>query len=107
MPSASEKNRVSMVFIENQRSWMEINPVTMSRFRLFHGLPSPQTCTLFGHLWDQRKYQIQQCNSEPDLEVSVQYLSAHLPQDNIRCLISSMPGNVEAYIEVRGGLIPY
>ncbi|GFV54867.1 transposable element Tcb2 transposase [Trichonephila clavipes] len=35
--------------------------------------------------------------------VAVQDLWAHLPQDNIRCLINSMPGRVAACIAAGGG----
>ncbi|GFX08763.1 transposable element Tcb2 transposase [Trichonephila clavipes] len=38
------------------------------------------------------------CHSVHDLELAVQDLWAHLPQDNIRCLINSMPDRVAACI---------
>ncbi|GFS49117.1 uncharacterized protein TNCV_2409911 [Trichonephila clavipes] len=37
------------------------------------------------------------------LELAVQDLLAHLPQDNIRCLINSMPDRVAACIAAGGG----
>ncbi|GFV51662.1 transposable element Tcb2 transposase [Trichonephila clavipes] len=43
------------------------------------------------HVWDQLKRQMPSCYSVHDLELAVQDLWAHLPQDNIRCLINSMP----------------
>ncbi|GFT54895.1 transposable element Tcb2 transposase [Trichonephila clavipes] len=43
------------------------------------------------------------CHSVHDLELAVQDLWAHLPQDNIRCLIHSMPDRVAACIAARGG----
>ncbi|GFV33731.1 transposable element Tcb2 transposase [Trichonephila clavipes] len=43
------------------------------------------------HVWDQLKRQVPSCHSVHDLELAVQDLWAHLPQDNIRCLINSMP----------------
>ncbi|GFV70385.1 transposable element Tc3 transposase [Trichonephila clavipes] len=43
------------------------------------------------HVWGQLKRQMQSCHSVHDLELAVQDLWAHLPQDNIRCLINSMP----------------
>ncbi|GFV59642.1 glutamate receptor subunit 1 [Trichonephila clavipes] len=46
------------------------------------------------HVWDQLKRQMPSCHSVHDLELAVQDLWAHLPQDNIRCLINSMPGRV-------------
>ncbi|GFT23552.1 transposable element Tcb2 transposase [Trichonephila clavipes] len=40
------------------------------------------------HVWDQLKRQMQSCHSVHDYELAVQDLWAHLPQDNIRCLIN-------------------
>ncbi|GFV41458.1 transposable element Tcb2 transposase [Trichonephila clavipes] len=39
------------------------------------------------HVWDQLKRQIPSCHSVHDLEVAVQDLGAHLPQDNISCQV--------------------
>ncbi|GFW04831.1 transposable element Tc3 transposase [Trichonephila clavipes] len=44
------------------------------------------------HVWDQLKRQVP---SVHDLELAVQDLWAHLPQDNIRCLINSMPDRMD------------
>ncbi|GFV74783.1 transposable element Tc1 transposase [Trichonephila clavipes] len=54
------------------------------------------------HVWDQLKRQIPSCHSVHDLELAVQDLWAHLPQDNIRCLINSMPDRVVACIAAGG-----
>ncbi|GFX30573.1 transposable element Tcb2 transposase [Trichonephila clavipes] len=54
------------------------------------------------HVWDQLKRQMPSCQSVHYLELSVQDLWAHLPQDNIRCLINSMPDRVAACIAVGG-----
>ncbi|GFT58103.1 transposable element Tcb2 transposase [Trichonephila clavipes] len=43
-------------------------------------------------VWDQLKRQMPSCPSVYDLELAVQDLWAHLPQDNIRCLNNSMYG---------------
>ncbi|GFT49614.1 transposable element Tcb1 transposase [Trichonephila clavipes] len=56
-----------------------------------------------GHVWDQLKRQMPSCHSVHDLELAVQDLWAHLPQDNIRCLINSMPDRVAACIAAGGG----
>ncbi|GFS79215.1 transposable element Tcb2 transposase [Trichonephila clavipes] len=48
------------------------------------------------HVWDQVKRQMQSYHSVHDLELAVQDLWAHLPQDNIRCLIISMLERVAA-----------
>ncbi|GFV64318.1 uncharacterized protein TNCV_2502361 [Trichonephila clavipes] len=55
------------------------------------------------HVWDQLKRQMPSCHSVHDLELAVQDLWAHLPQDNIRCLINSMPDRVAACIVAGGG----
>ncbi|GFX04258.1 transposable element Tcb2 transposase [Trichonephila clavipes] len=54
------------------------------------------------HVWDQLKRQIPSCHSVHDLELGIQDLWAHLPQDNIRCLINSMHNRVVACIAARG-----
>ncbi|GFW62112.1 DDE_3 domain-containing protein [Trichonephila clavipes] len=59
------------------------------------------------HVWDQLKRQIPSCHSVHDLELAVQYLWAHLPQRNIRCLINSMPDRVVACIAAGGGPMRY
>ncbi|GBO13574.1 hypothetical protein AVEN_195406-1 [Araneus ventricosus] len=48
------------------------------------------------HVWDQLKRQMPLCHSVRDLEVDVQDLGVHLPQDNIRRLIKTMPDRVAA-----------
>ncbi|GFT56410.1 transposable element Tc1 transposase [Trichonephila clavipes] len=40
------------------------------------------------HVWDQLKRQTLSCHSVHDLELAVHDLWAHLPQDNIRCLMN-------------------
>ncbi|GFW85579.1 transposable element Tcb2 transposase [Trichonephila clavipes] len=59
------------------------------------------------HVWDQLKRQVPSCHSVHDLELAVQDLGVHLPQDNIRCLINSMPDRVEACIAAGGGPTRY
>ncbi|GFU52617.1 uncharacterized protein TNCV_4934711 [Trichonephila clavipes] len=53
------------------------------------------------HVWDQLKRQMPSCHSVHDLELSVQDLWAHLPQDN------SMPDRVAACIAAGGGRTRY
>ncbi|GFX60666.1 DDE_3 domain-containing protein [Trichonephila clavipes] len=50
------------------------------------------------HVWYQLKRQMPSCHSVHDLELTVQDLWAHLPQENIRCLINSMLDRVAACI---------
>ncbi|GFX86427.1 transposable element Tcb2 transposase [Trichonephila clavipes] len=59
------------------------------------------------HVLDQLKRQMLSCQSVHDLELAVQDLWAHLPQDNIRCLINSMPDRVAACIAAGGGPTRY
>ncbi|GFY16264.1 uncharacterized protein TNCV_2349091 [Trichonephila clavipes] len=59
------------------------------------------------HVWDQLKRQVPSCHSVHDLELVVQDLWAHLPQDNIRCPINSMPDRVVACIAAGGGPTRY
>ncbi|GFV44014.1 transposable element Tcb2 transposase [Trichonephila clavipes] len=54
------------------------------------------------HVWDQLKRQMLSCHSVHDLELAVQDLWAHLPQNNIRCLINSMLYRVVACIAAGG-----
>ncbi|GFX26704.1 transposable element Tcb2 transposase [Trichonephila clavipes] len=58
-------------------------------------------------VWDQLKRQMPSCHSVYDLELAVQDLWAHLPQDNIRCLINSMSDRVAACIAAGGGPTRY
>ncbi|GFW20859.1 transposable element Tcb2 transposase [Trichonephila clavipes] len=59
------------------------------------------------HVWDQLKWQMPSFHSVHDLELVVHDLWPHLPQDNIRCLINSMPERVVACIAAGGGLTCY
>ncbi|GFS90274.1 transposable element Tcb2 transposase [Trichonephila clavipes] len=59
------------------------------------------------HVWDQLKRQMPSCHSAHDLELAVQDLWAHLPQDNIRCLDNLMPDRVAVCIAVGGGSTRY
>ncbi|GFW94308.1 transposable element Tcb2 transposase [Trichonephila clavipes] len=59
------------------------------------------------HVWDQLKRQVPSCHSVQDLELAVLDLWAHLPQDNIRCLINSMLDRVAACIAAGGGPTRY
>ncbi|GFV92759.1 transposable element Tc1 transposase [Trichonephila clavipes] len=59
------------------------------------------------HVWDQLKRQMSSCPSVHDLVLAVQDLWAHLPQDNIRCLINSMPDRGVACIADGGGPTRY
>ncbi|GFX90104.1 transposable element Tcb2 transposase [Trichonephila clavipes] len=59
------------------------------------------------HVWDQLKRRISSCHSVHDLQLAVQDLWAHLLQENIRCLINSMPVLVAACVAAGGGPTRY
>ncbi|GFX14777.1 transposable element Tcb2 transposase [Trichonephila clavipes] len=59
------------------------------------------------HVGDQLKRQMLSCHSGHYLELDVEDLWAHLPQDNIMCLINSMPDRVVACIAAGGGSTRY
>ncbi|GFV76497.1 transposable element Tcb2 transposase [Trichonephila clavipes] len=59
------------------------------------------------HVWNQLKREMPSCHSVHDLELAVQDLWAHLPQDNIRCLMNLMPDRVAARITAGGGSTRY
>ncbi|GFX75450.1 transposable element Tcb2 transposase [Trichonephila clavipes] len=80
--------------------------VAQDFLRHFQTLPWPDCSPDLSpaeHVWDQLKWQIPSCHSVHDLELAVQDLWAHLPQNNIRCLINSMPDRVVACIAAGGG----
>ncbi|GFX95898.1 transposable element Tcb2 transposase [Trichonephila clavipes] len=59
------------------------------------------------YMWDELKRQMSSCPSVHDLELAVQDLWTHMPQDNIRCLINSMPDRVVTCIAAGGGPARY
>ncbi|GFU57073.1 transposable element Tcb2 transposase [Trichonephila clavipes] len=59
------------------------------------------------HVWDQLKRQMPSCHSAHDLELAVSESWAHLPQDNIRCLINSIPDRVAACIAAGGSVFAW
>ncbi|GFX42079.1 transposable element Tcb2 transposase [Trichonephila clavipes] len=84
--------------------------VSQDFLRHFQTLPWPARFTDLSpveHVWGQLKWQMSSCHSVHDLELAVQELWAHLPQDNIRCLINSMPYRVVACIAAGGGPTRY
>ncbi|GFW70479.1 transposable element Tcb2 transposase [Trichonephila clavipes] len=75
-----------------------------------HTLPWPSRSpdlTPEEHVWDQLKRQMPSCHSVHNLELAVQDLWAHLSQDNIMCLITSMPDSVAACIAAESGPTRY
>ncbi|GFS99893.1 transposable element Tc1 transposase [Trichonephila clavipes] len=92
------------------RVWRRPATVAQDFLRHFQTLPWPARSPDLSpveHVWDQLKRQMPSCHSVHDLELAVQDLWAHLPQDNIRCLINSMPDRVVACIAAGGGPTRY
>ncbi|GFX83252.1 DDE_3 domain-containing protein [Trichonephila clavipes] len=84
--------------------------VAQDFLRHFQTLPLPARSPDLSpveHVWDQLKRQVPSCHSVHDLELAVQDLWAHLLQDNIRCLINSMPDRVAVCIAAGGGPTRY
>ncbi|GFV67801.1 DDE_3 domain-containing protein [Trichonephila clavipes] len=75
--------------------------VAQDFLRHFQTLPWPSCSPYLSpveHVWDQLKRW---------LELAVQDLWTHLPQDNIRCLINSIPDLVAACVAPGGGSTRY
>ncbi|GFT19512.1 transposable element Tcb2 transposase [Trichonephila clavipes] len=84
--------------------------VAQDFLRHFQTLPWPARSldlSSVEHVWDELKRQIPSYHSVHDLELAVQDLWAHLPQDYIGCLINSMPHRVAACIAAGGGSTRY
>ncbi|GFV47193.1 transposable element Tc1 transposase [Trichonephila clavipes] len=92
------------------RVWRRPARVVQDFLRHFQTLPLPAHSSDLSpveHVWDQLKRQMPSCHSVHDLEVAVQDLWAHLPQNHIRCLFNSMPNRVAACIAAGGGPTRY
>ncbi|GFV22867.1 transposable element Tcb2 transposase [Trichonephila clavipes] len=76
-------------------------------FKLFHGAARSSDLSPVEHVGDQLKRWMPSCHSVHDLELVVQDLWAHLPQNNIRCLINSLPDRVAVCITAGGGATRY
>ncbi|GFW06195.1 transposable element Tcb2 transposase [Trichonephila clavipes] len=84
--------------------------VAQDFLRHFQTLPWPARSPNLSpveHVWDQLKWQMPSCHSVHDLDLAVQDLWAHLPQDNIRCVINSMPDRVAACFAAGDGPMRY
>ncbi|PRD29166.1 UNVERIFIED_CONTAM: Transposable element Tcb2 transposase [Trichonephila clavipes] len=82
----------------------------LRHFQTFQTLPWPARSTDLSpveYVGNQLKRQMLSCHSVHDLELAVQDLWAEMPQDNIRCLINSMPDRVAACIAAGGGPTRY
>ncbi|GFY36085.1 transposable element Tcb2 transposase [Trichonephila clavipes] len=79
----------------------------LRHFQTFPWLTRSPDLSPVEHVWDQLKRQMLPCPSVQDLELAVQDLWAHLPQDNIRCLMNSMPDRVAACIAAGGATTRY
>ncbi|GFY21069.1 uncharacterized protein TNCV_3991131 [Trichonephila clavipes] len=87
----------------NVTDWQKVVLSDESRFVLGTNDNRVRVWRHLEHVWDQLKRQMPSCHSVHDLDLAVQDLWAHLPQDKIRCLINSMPDRVAACIAAGGG----
>ncbi|GFU90179.1 transposable element Tc3 transposase [Trichonephila clavipes] len=81
--------------------------VAQDFLRHFQTLPGPAcspNLSPVDRVWDQLKRQMPSYHSVHDLDMAVQDLWAHLPQDYIRCLINSMTDRVVACIAAVVGI---
>ncbi|GFV39362.1 DDE_3 domain-containing protein [Trichonephila clavipes] len=88
-------------FLQQNNACPHTARVAQDFLRHFQTLPWPARSPDLSpveHVWDQLKRKMPSCHSVHDLELAVQDLWAHLPQDNIRCLIHSMLERVAACI---------
>ncbi|GFV90857.1 DDE_3 domain-containing protein [Trichonephila clavipes] len=84
--------------------------VAQDFLRHFQTLPWPSRSPDLSpveHVWYELKQQMPSCHSVHDLELAVQDLWAHMPQENTRCQINSMPDRVAACIAAGSGLTRY
>ncbi|GFW10779.1 transposable element Tcb2 transposase [Trichonephila clavipes] len=79
----------------------------LRHFQTFPWLAHSTDLSPVEHVWDQLKRQMSTCHYVHDLELALQDLWAHLPQDNIRCLINSMPDRVAKCVAAGGGPTRY
>ncbi|GFX51192.1 transposable element Tcb2 transposase [Trichonephila clavipes] len=107
----SDESRFILPTDDNRvRVWRRPASFAQDFLRHFQILPWPALSPDLSpveHVWDQLKWRIPSCHSVHDLQLAVQDLWAHLPQDNIRCLINSMPDLVVACIAPGGGPTRY
>ncbi|GFW13932.1 transposable element Tcb2 transposase [Trichonephila clavipes] len=99
LPGTPTKFSSKIMLVRIQQELLKTSYVI---FRLPWPARSPELSPV-EHVWDPLKRQMPSCHSVHGLELAVQDLWAHLPQDNIRCLINSMPDRVVACIAAGGG----
>ncbi|GFU68310.1 uncharacterized protein TNCV_834371 [Trichonephila clavipes] len=84
-----------------------VGQVFLRHFQTFPRTARSPDLSPVEQVWDQLKRQMPSCHSVHDLVLAAQDLWAHLSQDNIRCLINSIPDRVVACIAAGGGPTHY
>ncbi|GFS54190.1 DDE_3 domain-containing protein [Trichonephila clavipes] len=103
-------NGLPGAFFQQDHARLHTASVAQDFLRPFETLPWPVSSPDLSpveHVWDQLKRNMRSCHSVHDLLLAVKDFWAHLPQDNIRCLINSMPDRVVACIAAGGGATRY
>ncbi|GFV43465.1 transposable element Tcb2 transposase [Trichonephila clavipes] len=103
-------NGLPMTIFQQDNARPHTATVAQDILRHFQSLPWPARSPNLSpveHVWVQLKRQMLSCHSVHDLELAVQDLWVHLLQDNIRCLINSLPDRVAACVEAGGGPMRY
>ncbi|GFW81889.1 transposable element Tcb2 transposase [Trichonephila clavipes] len=103
-------NGLPVAIFQQDNARPHTSRVAQAFLRHFQTLPWPARSLDLSpveHVWDQLKRQMLSCHSVHDLELAVQDLWAHLPQNHIRCLINSMPDRVATCIAAGGGPTRY
>ncbi|GFS60803.1 transposable element Tcb2 transposase [Trichonephila clavipes] len=109
LPLTPEHRQLRAIFQQDNARPHTVR-VAQDFLRHFQTLPWPARSPDLSpveHVWDQLKRQMPSCHSVYDLELSVQDLWTHMPQDNIRCLINSMPDHVASCIAAGCGPTRY
>ncbi|GFV29258.1 transposable element Tc1 transposase [Trichonephila clavipes] len=103
-------NGLPEAIFQQDNAFLHTARVAQDFLRHFQTLPWPAgspDLSPVEHVWDQLKRQMPLFHSAHDFELAVQDFWDHLSQDNIRCIINSMPDRVVACIAAGSGPTRY